>query len=248
MVGSRNGRHGHSESDGRDLGTVQEVGTQETDGNKRVVEVNEGSSDNHGRLVLGAERSANSQRNHTSRHTDTADNEHDTTTESIDGEKSNERSKELPGQGTAGQSLGSLGVETKVLLEKNVGVHADQVGTGHLLVELEKDAQDEAVEELIVAHLEHVAETSCLVGGLFEGVLDTGDFSEDFGGVDGETAEGCDGVARFFGAVLEDEPAGRLGEAVDGGHEDEGEEDGDGNRGSPCDGTVLEFEETEVDP
>ncbi|KAI6766809.1 hypothetical protein HG531_011169 [Fusarium graminearum] len=152
-----------------------------------------------------------------------------TTTESIDCEESNERGEELPCQSTTSESLGCLGVETKVLLEENVGVDTDKVGTAHLLVELEEDTQSEAVEELV-------------------GVFDASDLGKDFGGVDGEATEGSDGMTGLFGSVLEDEPSGALGEAVDGGHEDEGEEDGDGDRGSPSDRAMLELEEAKVDP
>ncbi|KAI6772962.1 hypothetical protein HG530_003920 [Fusarium avenaceum] len=248
MVGGRDGRHGHSQAERRNLSTVQEVGAKETDRDEGIVQVNEAASSNHSRLVLVTERSTDGEGDHAARHTSTADDEDGSTTEAINGEEGEERGQELPGEGSAGESLGGLSIHTEILLEENVGVDADEVGAAHLLVELEKETENESVEELVLTHLEHVAKTSSLVGGFLEGVLDTGDLSKNLGGVDGETSKGSDNMTGLFGSALHDEPSRALGEEVDGDHEDEGEGNGDCNRGSPGNRAIVELEEAKVDP
>lgn len=147
-----------------------------------------------------------------------------------------------------GTYLGQLGAQSEVRLEQDGSVNADEVAARHLLVELKKDAEREAVEQLVLAHLQHVRELDGRAGSLLERELDTGDLGLDLHGVLGQAAEGGDDGAGLVAAVLQDEPSGGLGEEVDGSDQDKREEDGDGDRWAPCLGPGLEFKEAQVNP
>lgn len=125
MVSCRDRRHGHSEANRRDLCAVQEVGTEETNGNPGVVKVDEAASSNHSSPVVGTKRGGNGKSSHASRHADTADDEYSSTSEAINGEECQERGQELPGQGTSREDTGHLTAHAKVVLEKDGGVNAD---------------------------------------------------------------------------------------------------------------------------
>ena len=66
-------------------------------------------------------------------------------------------------------------------MEDDGGVDGDEVGAGHLLVELEEDAETETVEEFLGSHCEHVFHGGFLDRGFLKRVL----YSFDFGGDDG---------------------------------------------------------------
>lgn len=69
MVRRRDGRHGHPQAQGGDLGAVQEVGTEETDGDERVEEVDEDTGGDLGGMVIGTKRSGDGHGDHTAAHT-----------------------------------------------------------------------------------------------------------------------------------------------------------------------------------
>ncbi|TKW51850.1 hypothetical protein CTA1_1111 [Colletotrichum tanaceti] len=111
------------------------------------------------------------------------------------------------------------------------GLLKDDRGVLVLLHELASDTQHGAVEELLVAVLEHHPEAAG-VGGLAllaDGGLDLGQVALQLGLGLGDGAgvalDGPEDVAGLVVAVVGDEPAGRLGEDEDAEERDDGEED-----------------------
>lgn len=138
--------------------------------------------------------------------------------------------------------------ESEIVLEQDRGVYTDEVATRHLLIELKEDTEREAVEKLVLAHLEHVGELHGCSGGFLESELDSGDLGLDLDRVLRETTEGGNNGTGLVATVLKHEPSRRLGEEVDGSNQDQGKDDGDGNRRAPCHSSGLEFVEAQVDP
>ena len=64
VVGGGDGCHGHSELDRRDLCAVEEVGTEETDGDEEVESEDEEGGSAHGTGVLIREASRDSESQH----------------------------------------------------------------------------------------------------------------------------------------------------------------------------------------
>ena len=129
MVGRRNRRHGHTQADGRNLGTVQEVGAEETDGHEGVEEVDEDAGGDLGRVVLGAPGRADGQGYHADAHAAAGDHEDGAAAQAVDGEEGDEGRQELPGQRAASKGAGVLGGHAQVGLEDDGCVHRDEVGT-----------------------------------------------------------------------------------------------------------------------
>lgn len=129
VVGSRDGRHGHTETERCDLSTVEEVGAEETDGDEGVEQVDEDTSHNLRRRVLSTERGGNGQRNHAACHAGARDHEDGTTSETVDGEEGDKGRQELPGQSATSKSACILRAHAQVVLEDDRSVDRDQVGT-----------------------------------------------------------------------------------------------------------------------
>lgn len=117
-----------------------------------------------------------------------------------------------------------------------------------MLEELQKDAETEAIEKLVIAHLEHITQLSSTLACLLEGVLDSGKLSLNLQRVSRKSSEGGDDVASLLRVALENEPTGTFGESVDRGHDDNGENDAEGDGRAPRNGAVLELEEGQVNP
>jgi hypothetical protein len=268
VVGRGDRGHGHTQANGRNLGTVQEVGAEESNWHKGIEEIDEDASGDLGSLILGAPGSADGQRYHATTHAAAGDDEDGATPEAVDGKEGDEGGQELPSQCAASKGAGVLGGHAQVGLENDSCVHRDEVGTPgvvrvsscvgccvgwarylrHLLVELQEHAETEAVEQLVLSHREHVCHLDLLPGAVLEGVLDALELGVDLDGIQGLGPEGSNDTAGLLGPVFHDEPAGRLGQEVDEGHDDGREDDSNGNGRAPGDGARLELEETEVDP
>lgn len=249
MIRSGDRRHGNTETDGSDLSAVEEVGTQEADGDKEVEEVDEAASSNLSGPVRGVERSGDGQADHANAHAGTAEHEDSATTETINGEEGDERGQELPGQSTAGQNARQFGAHAKVLLEEDGSVDGNEVGAGHLLEELEEHAESEAIQELVLAHGEHLLHrNSTALGSLLEGELNASKLCLDLHGISVVSSEKSDGGASLVVAGLANEPPRRLGEEVNRGDQDEREEDGNGDRRTPGNRTLGKLEEAKVNP
>lgn len=248
MIGSRNGCHGDTQSYGSDFCTIQEVGTEETDGSEEAEKVYKECGSDRCTIVVVGERSCDGKSDHAQSHTTSRDHKADTATEAIDTEEGNETRQELPGQSTSRQKLGVIGAHTETLLEDGRGVDGDEVGTGHLLEELEQDTETETVGELVFTHAEQILERGSLSRGVLERELDTDAFSFDLGGVDWKTLKSSQVLASFLATVLGEKPAGGFGEEPNRAQNDDREEQSDGDRRTPGDGSSLECEESEVDP
>lgn len=247
MVSSRDGGHGDTEAQRSNFSAVQEVGTEEADRDEEVEEVDEATGGNLGAVVV-RHGGGDGEGDHAERHAGTAEHEDGTAAEAVDGEEGDEGRQELPGQSAARQDARQLSAHAKVLLEEDAGVDGNEVGAGHLLVELEQNAEHEAVEKLVFAHLEHVLERGAALGSLLERKLNTCQLSLNFDSILVVAAEQGNGAAGLVVASHADEPSGRLGEEVDGCHQNKREGDGNGNRRAPSDGTLGELEETKIDP
>ena len=75
MVGGRERGHSHAQLDGGNFCSIQEVGAQETDGDKRVVQVDEATRRNLSASVALWKRSADRECDHAGGHANTADDE-----------------------------------------------------------------------------------------------------------------------------------------------------------------------------
>lgn len=192
MVGSRDGRHGHTETERCDLSTVEEVCAEETDGDEGVEQVDEDASYNLRRRVFSTERGGNGQRNHTACHTGARDHEDGTTSEAVDGEEGDKGRQEFPSQSATSKSACILGAHAQVVLENNGSVDRNQIGTTveivlaklcgnerqcgwttakylrHLLKELQEHAKPKAIQKLILAHGENVAQLDLVASSLLE--------------------------------------------------------------------------------
>jgi len=248
MVGGRYTRHGDSQSDGSNLGGVQEVGTEETNWDEEVEQEDEQHTDDLGGQIRSWKGCGHSQTSHASRHADTAEHEDSSASEPVNCEEGDEAAQELPGQAAARKNTRSLGAERKTLLENDGRVHRDEVRTAHLLEELENDAEQETVKKLVLAHLEHIGEGSSRYRSLLEGYLNIVEFRGNLRSVFRQTAKSGEGISGVSTAALEHQPARRFWQEKDSRHQDEGEEAGDGDWCTPCDWTGLELVEAKVDP
>lgn len=129
MVRRGDGRHGHPQADGRNLGTVQEVGAEEADWHEGVEEVDEYAGGDLCRLVLGAHGGGDGQANHADAHARSRDNEDGTASEAVDGEEGDEGRQELPRERASSKGAGVLRGHSQVGLEDDGCVHRDEVGT-----------------------------------------------------------------------------------------------------------------------
>lgn len=129
VVGRGNRGHGHTQADWRNLGTVQKVGAEESNGHEGVEEVDEDTGGDLGRLVLGTHGGADGQGDHADAHAAPGDHEDGAASEAVDGEEGDEGRQELPGQRAASKGAGVLGGHAKVGLENDGCIHRDEVGT-----------------------------------------------------------------------------------------------------------------------
>lgn len=129
MIGGRDGRHGHTETERSDLSTVEEVCAEEADGDEGVEQVNEDTSHDLRSRVLSTKGGRDSQSNHAACHAGARDHEDGTTPKAIDGEEGDEGRQELPSQGATSKSACIFGAHAQVGLENDRGVDRDQVGT-----------------------------------------------------------------------------------------------------------------------
>jgi len=266
VVGGRDGRHGHAEAHGRDFGAVQEVGAEEADGDEEVEGEDEEGGGAHGRAVLVREARADRERHHAAGHSEAGEEEEGAAAEAVDGEEGDEAGEELPGQAGAGEDTGDLGAHAQTVLEQDGGVDTDEVAnnllvwistgseriyhvpSAHLLKQLEKNAEREAVKELVLAHGEDVLHAGCGVAGLFESELNAADFGGNHGVVLGQTTELGQVGTSLLTAALAAEPARGLGDQKDGRHEDDRDEDGEHQGDAPLDGEEVDLVEAQVDP
>ena len=135
MVGSRNRGHGDTESDGSNFGTIQEVGTEETNRGKETEKVDEECGCD-GRTIVVVERSRDCKSKHAGSHTGTTDHEDGATTETLNTEEGNKTREELEGQSTSGEKLGVVAGHAETVLEDDRGIDGNEVGSRHLLEEL----------------------------------------------------------------------------------------------------------------
>lgn len=273
MVRRRDRRHGHTETDGCDLSTVQEVGAKEANRHEHVEEVDEHAGGDLGRLVLGAEGRGDRQCYHTAAHTRSRDHEDGTAPEAVNGEEGDEGRQELPSQRAASKGTGVLRGHAQVGLEDDGCVHRDEVGTPesiavsqmshcpkrilssgedeylrHLLIELQQHAEAESVEKLVLSHRENVGQLDLVAGLLLERVLNALKLGLNLDGIHRLGPEGRNDTAGLLCPVLHHKPSRRLGEEVDSGGDHGREDDSDGNWWTPSDRAGLELEEAEVDP
>jgi hypothetical protein len=117
-----------------------------------------------------------------------------------------------------------------------------------LLQELQENAQREAVEQLILAHGEDVAELSSAATSLLEGEFDTAEFSADFRIVQVESLECSQRRTSFLDTALIDKPSRTLGDGENGSQRDQGDQSRDGKRQTPLNRLIAGFEEPKVDP
>lgn len=112
--------HGDTKSRRRDFSAVQEVGTEETDGDEEVEEEHEERGDNLSGVVGLGEAGSYCKRKHAGCHTSTAEHEELAATESVNREECDEARHELPGKRTTGKRARCLAVHAKTLLENNL--------------------------------------------------------------------------------------------------------------------------------
>lgn len=129
VVRGGDGRHGHTQADGCNLGTVEEVGAEEADWHKHVEEVDEDTGGDLGGLVVGAHGRGDGQSHHAAAHAGSRDNEDGTASEAVDGEEGDEGRQELPGQRASSKGAGVLRGHAQVGLEDDGCVDRDEVGT-----------------------------------------------------------------------------------------------------------------------
>ena len=248
VVGGRDTSHGDTKTGRCDFCTVQEVGAEETDGNEEVEEEDEQCGNDLRGLVGLGERRGNGESQHARGHTGTGEHEELAATEAVNGEEGDEAGKELPGERTTGEDAGSLRVEAKTLLEDDRGVGGNQVRTAHLLEELQEDAEREAVEELVLAVGEDVADLDGATLGLLKSELNAADLSSNLGIVEVEALEIRQALPGLFNTALVDQPTRRLWNCEDGSHGNERDDSGDGKRNAPLQRKIVLLKETKVDP
>lgn len=129
MVGGRDGRHGHTETERSDLSAVEEVCAEETDGDEGVEQVDEDTSHDLRSCVLSTEGGGNGQSNHAACHARARDHEDGTTSEAVNGEEGDEGRQKLPSQSATSKSACIFGAHAQVGLEDDRSVDRDQVGT-----------------------------------------------------------------------------------------------------------------------
>ena len=248
VVGGRDTGHGDTEAGGCDLSAVQEVGAEETNGDEKVEEEDEERGDDLSWLVALRVRRGNGKSQHARGHTGAGEHEELAATEAVDGEEGDEAGQELPGKRTTRQNAGSLRVEAKTLLEDDGGVGGDQVGTTHLLEELQEDAEREAVEQLVLAVCEDVADLDGAALGLLESELDAANLRGNLRVVEVKTLELRQTLPGLLNTALVDQPTRRFRDREDGYHGDERDDGGNRKGNAPLKRKVVLLEETEVDP
>lgn len=90
VIGSRDGRHGHTKTNWSDLSAVEEVCAEETDGDEGVEQVDEDSCHDLRSFILDTKGCGNGQRNHAACHTRARNHENSATSQAIDGEEGDE--------------------------------------------------------------------------------------------------------------------------------------------------------------
>lgn len=103
MVCRRDTSHAHSQSRWRHLRAVQEVRTEEANGDEEIKQEDEECRRNLRRLVVLWKTGCYSEREHAGRHTGAAEHEELATAKAVDGEEGNEAREEFPSQCAAGE-------------------------------------------------------------------------------------------------------------------------------------------------
>lgn len=134
------------------------------------------------------------------------------------------------------------------MLEDDGRVSGNQVGTAHLLKELQEDAKGEAVEQLVLAVGEDVADLDGAALGLLESEFNTADLRRNLGVVEIKTLKLRQALPGLFNAALVHQPSRRLRYEEDNCHGDEGDHSGDRKGYAPLKGQVVLLEEAKVDP
>lgn len=117
-----------------------------------------------------------------------------------------------------------------------------------MLEELQEDAEREAVEQLVLAVGEDLADLDGAALGLLESELDAADLSGDLVVVEVEALELGQALPGLLDAALGDEPSRGLRDGEDGDHGDERDDGGDRKGNAPLKREIVLLEEAEVDP
>lgn len=222
VVRGRDGGHRDAELHGRHFGAVEEVGAEEADGDEEVelvpeslvsiwrarveagatYEEDEEDAGDSCRIVRTRVSGGDGQRQHATTHAGAAEHEQRPASVAIDGEEGDERAQKLPGQGASDEDAGQLSVQAQLLFEDDGCVDGDEVAPRHLLIELQQDAEAEAIEQLLGTHGEHVPHAGFLDRRLLERVLDAFDLLHDQNVVLGRVLEVAQDRSSFAHAVF----------------------------------------------
>ncbi|KAJ8119046.1 hypothetical protein OPT61_g95 [Boeremia exigua] len=245
---SRQTGHGDAETCGRDFSAVQEVGAEEADGDEEVEQEHKQSGHDLSSLVGCRPRGGNSESQHAGSHASAGKHEQLAATEAVDGEEGHEAGQELPGKCATRQNARSLCIEAETLLEDDGRVGGDQIGTAHLLEKLQEHAERKAVEQLVLAVGENLADLDGAALGLLESKLNAADFGCDLVVVKVNTLEVSQATPGLLNAALPDQPSGRFRDRENSDHGDNRDDSGDREGNAPLQREVILLEETKVDP
>lgn len=235
VSGSGESVGGSTDTQGNDLGGV-EPGHAEPANSEEGVEDEE--EDNTSDLAsVGALGVNSSEDSHRSSLTNSAKKHELTATDALDEEDRRPRSNEVLSTVESSQQMGHEAGHAEVGVDDG-GVVGDEVDTANLLEHLVDVAEGGTVEVAVLVHGEEVAEAS--LGHLFDRLLHDNVFVLAVLIILGQVGDGGDDFLGLLVAVLENQPARRLGQVPDKGQDEETEENLQSQRETPCDGAGSE--------
>lgn len=177
-----------------------------------------------------------------------SDQEHDSSTDSLDSVEGEDRSEGVAGNSRSTENERKLSRQTEILFENDRSEVDNSVGSRDLLHELRRSSETDSSKMLSGSTSEHISlPGDTELGGSSNGGGDDVDLEERLLRVEGRSVESGGDLLSFSGSSDREQPSRGFGKEVDSNKKSNTEDDLESNRESPVDGRRDE-RETEVDP